>query len=227
MRCRQVGVRRYHTILIIVFFLTLSTTAVHPASGSIFTGKAAYYKIIDYHGGWEMFVKFSVEEWDTNEGIARLRVTNESAIQDYSLKIPEWAVVNSQGVIIHRWSYCPIWFDLSSYENGQVIDDTDSWFFNFTMEYSHEFHRTTQWVGYKILESLYYDTEARRTEQYDTSIKYPNNTVYTLRLKYYPGVYSFTHSQAQFESTLTPFLIAGVILEFFVIVFLLARRLRA
>jgi hypothetical protein len=226
MRCRQVGVRRNLTILIIVFFLTLSTAAIHPASGSLYTGKTAYYKFGDYHNAWEMFVRFSVEEWDSNGGFATVRVTNESAMQDYRLKIPEWGVVDSQDAIIHRWSYCPIWFDLSLYENNQVINDTESWFFNFTVEHSCEFHRTTQWVGYKIIESLYYDTEARRIEQFDTTIVYPNSTGYTQQMMYYSGVYSFTHSQAQLGSTLTTFLIAGVILEFFVIVFLLNRRFK-
>jgi hypothetical protein len=226
MRCRQVGVRRNLSILILVSFLTLSTAAVHPASGSLYTGKTDYYKLIDYHHAWEMFVEFSVEEWDSNAGIAIIVVANESAIQDYRLKIPEWAIVDSQGVIIERWPYCPIWFDMSGYANNQVVDNTNSWLYNFTVEGSNEFHRTTQKVGYQILEDLYYDTAAKRIEQYDTSIKYPNNTVYTLRLKYYPGVFSSTVSQTQIESFPTLFLVSGIVIEVVAITFLLARRFK-
>ena len=87
MRCRQVGVRRILTVLIILFFLTLSTAAVHPASGNLYTGKIAYYKFSDYHNAWEMFVKFSVEEWESNGEFATIRVTNESGIQDFRVRI--------------------------------------------------------------------------------------------------------------------------------------------
>lgn len=227
MRYRQVGVRRSLVISMIVLCFALSTPLISSGSASIYTGKTAYF---EYYfcspDGWHTYVEFKVKDWDQNENIAIIRVTNESAIQDYRVKIPEWRIIDSEGSIIHGWPYCPIWFDMSSYENEQVINDTESWLCNFTVEGSDEFHRTTQKVGYQILEDLYYDTGAKRIEQYDNSIKYPDNTVYTVRLKYYPGVYSFTHGQVQFESFLTSFLVSGVVIELAVIVFFLARRLR-
>lgn len=224
---RQIGVRKSPVIPMVVLCFALSIPLISPVSASISSGKTAYF---EYYfcspDGWHTYVEFKVEEWDQTENIAIIQVTNESAIRDYRVKIPEWEVVDSEGNIIHGWPYCPIWFDMSSYVNEQVINDTDSWLCNFTVESSHEFHRTVQKVGYQIIESLYYDTGANRIEQYDNSVKYPDNTVYTVRLKYYPGVYAFTHSQAQFESFLTSFLVSGIVIELAVIVFFLARRLR-
>ncbi len=228
---RQVGVRRSLVMLMIVLFLAFSPPLISSVSASISTGKTAYF---EYYfcspGGWHTYVEFKVEEWDQTENIAIIRVTNESVIQDFRVKIPEWGIVDSEGNITHRWPYCPIWFDMSSYENEQVIDDTDSWLWNFTVEFSREFHRITQKVGYQIIESLYYDTEANRIEQFDVSTKYPDNTVYTTRLKYYPGVWNFdsttttTHDQS--DTVLTPLLLVGIVAELIVIIYLVARRLR-
>ena len=104
--------------------------------------------------------------------------------------------------------------------------DTDHWLNNFTVHSSYEFQRITQKVGYQIIEQLYYDLEENRIRQYDTSIKYPDNTVYTVRLRYYDGSFSFTHGQVQIEPALTPVLVSGILIELVVIIFLVARRLR-
>ncbi|MFW9833055.1 MAG: hypothetical protein ACFFEK_03585 [Candidatus Thorarchaeota archaeon] len=228
---RQVGVRKSLVITMIVLCLAFSTPLISSGSASISTGKTAYFEYYFCQtGGWHTYLEFTVEEWDQATNIALIRVTNESATQDYRVKIPEWEIVDSAGSIIHGWPYSPIWFDMSSYVNEQVINDTDSWLFNFTVEGSREFHRRTQKVGYQILEDLYYDTEANRIEQYDYSIKNPDNTVHTIRLKYYPGVWNFdsstTTANGQSATLLTPFLLAGVAAEIIVIIYLITRRLR-
>jgi hypothetical protein len=228
---RQVGFRKCLVVPTIVLCLAFSAPLISSGSASIYNGKTAYYEYYYCQpNGWHTYMQFTVEEWDQTTNIALIRVANESATQDYRVKIPEWEIVDSEDNIIHGWPYSPIWFDMSSYVNEQVIINTDSWLCNFTVEGSREFHRTTQKVGYQILEDLYYDTQANRIEQYDYSIKNPDNTVYTIRLKYYPGVWNFdsstsaTHGQS--ATLLTPFLLAGIAVELVVIVYLITRRLR-
>jgi hypothetical protein len=200
-------------------------------SASIHEGKTSYFHYFLCGGDWDTYVKFSVEEWDSNEGIAFIRVTNESAIQDYRLSIPEWSIVNSGGVVIGRWPYCPIWFDTSEFEEGTVIDDPNSWFCNFTVENVYTGRCELVYIGpfvddYQIIEHLLYDTDYNRIDQYDYSTKHVSNVVHTVRLSYYPSSYSFTHAEAQFQAAMTPILLAGIAIELILIVFFVARRLR-
>jgi hypothetical protein len=214
-----------------MIFLTVSTSLIFPVSGSLHDGKSSYFEYYHSSDDWHTYVKFSVEEWDSSEGIATIRVTNESAIQDYRLKIPEWSIVDSEGEIISRWPYCPIWLDVSPLEVGMVFNDTDYWLCNFTVEGKNsdtcEIERITPFMDeYRTIEHLWYDRDSNRIRRYTYSIQHISYITWTVNLKYYPGTWTFTHAQAQFELGLRAFLIVGVIIELIVIVFFMARRLR-
>jgi len=231
---RQVGVRRSLVMPMIILCLAFSTPLISPVSASISTGKTAYF---EYYfcspGGWHTYVEFTVKEWYQTENIAIIQVTNESAIQDYRVKIPEWSIVDAEGEIIGRWPYCPIWLNVSSFESGMVFNNTDDWLFGFVVDLvgsDHcEIERTIPHDGFDIIECLYYNPQISRIEQYDCHTKYPDNTVYTIRLKYYPSVWNFTsststtHSQSDTLHT-TPLLLAGIAVELVVIAYIVVRR---
>ena len=216
----------------IIIFLTASTSMIFPVSGSIYEAKTSYFEYYHCSDNWHTYVKFSVEVWDSSEGIAVIRVTNESTTQDYRLKIPEWSLVDSEGHIIGRWPYCPIWLDVSSFESGMEFNDSNQWLFGFTVDIvgsTHlEIERTTPHDGFDVIECLYYNPEESRIEQYDFHTKYPDNTVYTTRLKYYPDVWDFSTTsttQDRTDTTLTAYLVLGVVIELVVIVYLISRRI--
>lgn len=235
MRRREIGIRKGLIIPLVVLCLVFSPPFISSASEPIQTDKTTYF---EYYfcspDGWHTYVKFTVKEWDQSEGIATIQVTNESAIQDYRLKIPEWSIVDTSGEIIGRWLYCPIWLNVASFESGMMFNDTNYWLCGFTVDLissSHcEIERTIPHDGFDIIESLYYNPQISCLEQYDCSIKYPNNTVYTVRLKYYPYVWNFTTSTIinteEPEISYTPLLLVGVAIEVVVIAYLVSLNRR-
>lgn len=231
MRRSPVGVGRSLFLTLVMICLTLSTSLINPVSGNVYSGKTSDFEYYSTRGDWHTYVRFSVEEWDSNEGIAIIRVTNESAIQDFRLLIPEWSIVDSEGNITGRWPYCPIWLDLSGLVKGLVFDNPNAWLCNFTVDTitsdTCSFERILPYKDdYQIIEHLYYDVDHERIQQYDYSRKHISNVVFTVRLLYYPGRWTFTHEQALFESGLKAILIVGVFIELAVIIILIARRLR-
>ncbi len=230
MRRRRIGVRETLFISLLIC-LTLSTCFINPVSGSIFEGKTSYFLYYQCEGDWYTNMKISVEDWNSIEEIATIRFTNRSSTQGYRLKIPEWTIVGTDGDIVGRGPYCPIWLDVSEFDEGFVFNNTNHWLYNFTVELASSDHceirRTTPHAGYEIIESLYYDPVEERIEQFDTSIKYPDNTVHTVRLLYYDGVLNFpstSTTQGPTDSTLTVTLILGVMIELAVIIYFLKRR---
>ncbi|MHA3964412.1 MAG: hypothetical protein AM325_012835, partial [Candidatus Thorarchaeota archaeon SMTZ1-45] len=134
MHWRKFGVGKKLILSEMLILLALSISLVSPASASIYQGKSADFEYYHCNGYWHTYVTFSVEEWHSSTGIAIIRVINETTTRDYWLKIPEWSIVDSEGNIIDRWPYCPIWLDLSQLEDGMVFDDPDYWLYNFTID---------------------------------------------------------------------------------------------
>ncbi|MFW9769792.1 MAG: hypothetical protein ACFFF9_10285 [Candidatus Thorarchaeota archaeon] len=218
-------------IPITLLCLTLTITLIQPVSGTLYPGKTAYYEYYHSSGDWATYVKFEVDVWSPTDGIAVIKVTNNSAIQEYRLRIPEWAVVDTEGNIVERWPYCPIWLDVSAFESGMVFTDPDSWLFNFSVNYVSfdmvAINRTTPDVGFIISENLFYDSQTNRIRQYDYHTRYPNSTVYTIQLMYYPGEVEFTITdQGLNDSNIPVSYLFGFLVEIVVIVYLIAYRFR-
>ncbi|MGY5874044.1 MAG: hypothetical protein RTV72_17480 [Candidatus Thorarchaeota archaeon] len=233
MRRRHFGVQKTSIIVLLILNLIILNTLVSPASGYISAGK-----IVDFHyyhcsGDWGYPVRFTVVEWDSFLGIAVIRETNISAVQEYRLRIPEWSIIDDNGDIIGMWNYCPIWIDTSSMVEGMIFQEPDNRLCNYSVDYLSStrcvINRTIRGEEYDRIEHLYYDGESGLIEQWDSSKKYPDNTVYTVRLLYLEEGWPSTTTSSQTQPTgpsLTPFLVAGIAIELLVIIYFLTRRLR-
>lgn len=231
MRRRHFGVQKTSLIVLLILNFIVLNTLVSSVSGYISPGKVVDFHYYHCSGGWGYHVRFTVMEWDNNQGIAVIRETNTSAEQDYRLRIPEWSILDDGGNVIGMWNYCPIWIDTSSMVEGMVFQDPNSRLCNYSVDYLSStrcvINRTVPGDEYDHIEHLYYDGESGLIEQWDSSAKYPDNTDYTVRLLYleegWPS--SATSSQIQPGAPyLTPVLVAGIAIELLVIIFFLTRR---
>ncbi len=230
MRRRYFGVQKTSLIVLIILNFIVLNTLVSPASGYISQDKVVDFEYFHCSGDWGHYVRFTVVEWDSIQGIAVIRETNISTVQDYRLRIPEWSIIDEEGDMIGMWNYCPIWIDTSSMVEGMIFQDPDNRLCNYSVDYLSstkcEINRTVPGNEYDRLERMYYDGESGLIEQWDSSVKYPDNTVYTVRLLYLEEGWPITTSSDQpADPIITSVLVGGIAIELLVIVYFLARRI--
>ncbi|MHA2396952.1 MAG: hypothetical protein ACXAC0_09630 [Candidatus Thorarchaeota archaeon] len=229
MRRRQFGGQKSSIIALIALSLIVLNTFVCNVSGSISVGKQSDFEYYHMSGDWGYYVRFTVMEWDVDLGIAIVRETNKTGFQDYRLRIPEWYVVDAEGYDVERWQYCPIWFNISSLEEGFVFEDSRYWFYNFTVDRLSssicELERFIYGEEYDIIEHLYYDVDSERIDQYDYSnISLTDYTVATVTLRYLEDGWTFSTTEEQGSIGLTAILAIAIVVEIEVIIILLYRR---
>jgi hypothetical protein len=229
LRKTHLGVLRSSILVLIIASLINVNPSVQLVSGYISLGKQVDFEYYSCAGYWHHYLRFTVFEWDSDDGIAVIRETNESAAKDYRLKIPEWSIIDDAGVVIGMWYYCPIWIDVSLFVEGMLIDNPGYRLYNYTVDYlsstNCEINRTIKGEEYDIFENLYYNADSGCIKQWDTSYKYPSNQVSTVRLKYLEdGWPSTITTQSSTSAEIQVYLSVGIILEFIAIIFLLMRR---
>lgn len=233
MKQRNMMLGKDLAIPLILVSLVLLNIAIIPVSGFLYDGKTDDFEYqFMAPSGWHKYVRFEVVERPLSEGIAIISVTTETTeattYEDFRLKIPEWSIIDENGSVIDSWPYCPIWFDLSPLEVGMEFNDTEHWFYNFTVDSitteTCNIERATQGEEYIIYQHLYYDVDSNRIRQYDYSMKYPSNTVYTIRLKYLPEGWNFAPAPIVTDPSIIFLLLVGIFVELVIITLIFTRH---